>query len=424
MQTFSPSRSFALELDSKDELASFRDQFVITDPDLLYMDGNSLGRLPKAAVERARAAIEDEWGRDLVRGWNKGWWDAPVRIGEKIARLIGAAQGQVIVTDSVSVDLFKLSAAALGLRAERKHILTDEFNFPSDLYILQGVAQILGGNHEIVRIGSQDGGLTPDLNELDSAITQETALVTLSHVTFKSGYLYDMQRITDLAHRKGALVLWDLCHSVGVVPIELDACDADFAVGCTYKYLNGGPGSPAFLYVNEKWQEQVRSPISGWWGQNQPFAFGLDYEPAPGVNRFLAGSQAMISMLALDAALDPLLDAGLERMRRKSILLTDYLTYLTDTILVPLGFELGSPRDFERRGSHVSLRHPDAYCVIRALVDEMNVIPDFREPDNIRFGLAPLYTTFAEVWDTVDRIRRVIVEKRHEKYSRERLAVT
>ena len=424
MQTFSPSRSFALELDSQDELASFREQFVIADPDLLYMDGNSLGRLPKASAERARAVIEDEWGRDLIRGWNKGWWDAPVRVGEKIARLIGAAEGQVIVSDTVSVDLFKLASAALGLRPDRKRIITDQLNFPSDLYILQGVAQIFGGHHEIIRIGSEDGGLTPDLNELASAITQETALVTLSHVTFKSGYLYDMQRITDLAHSKGALVLWDLCHSVGVVPIELDACGADFAVGCTYKYLNGGPGSPAFLYVNKKWQEQARSPLWGWWGQKDPFAFGLDYAPAPGMNRFLAGTQPMLSMLALDSALDPLLDAGLARVRRKSILLTNYLTYLTDTILVPLGFELGSPRDSERRGSHVSLRHTDAYRVIRALIEEMNVIPDFRAPDNIRLGLAPLYTTFAEVWDTVDRIRKVMVEKRHEKYSRERLAVT
>jgi kynureninase len=438
MQTFSPSRSFALELDSQDELASFREQFVIADPDLLYMDGNSLGRLPKASAERARAVVEDEWGRDLIRAWNNGWWDAPRRVGDKIARLLGAAQGQVIVTDSVSVDLFKLAAAALGLRPERKRIVTDQFNFPSDLYILQGVAQTLlpplnplfdlgegrGGGHEILRIGSRDDGLTPDLDELASTITDDTALVTLSHVLFKSGYLYDMQAVTDLAHRKGALVIWDLCHSVGAVPISLDACNADFAVGCTYKYLNGGPGSPAFLYVNEKRQEQARSPISGWWGQNRPFAFGLDYEPAPGVNRFLAGSQPMISMLALEAALDPTLEAGMDRIRRKSVALTEYLVGLTDAILTPLGFALGSPRDPARRGSHVSIRHTDAYRVNRALIEEMNVLPDFREPDNIRLGLAPLYTTFAEVWDTVDRIRKVMVEKRYEKYPQERLTVT
>ncbi|MEW5938185.1 MAG: kynureninase, partial [Chloroflexota bacterium] len=379
-----------------------------------------------------------EWGADLIRGWNKGWWEAPRRVGDKIGTLIGAAPGQVIVSDTTSINLYKLAMAALAYRSDRKRIITDTMNFPSDLYILQGCVQTLlpppnplfdlgegrGGGHEIIRISSLDGGLTPDLAALESAITEDTALVSLSHVLFKSGYLYDMRAITDLAHRKGALVLWDLCHSVGALPIELDACNADFAIGCTYKYLNGGPGSPAFLYVNKKIQEQVASPIWGWWGQNRPFDFGLDYEPAPGVDRFLAGTQPMLSLLTMEAALDPTLEAGMDRLRAKSIALTDYMIELTDSLLAPLGFALGSPRDPERRGSHVSLRHPDAYRINRALIDEMNVIPDFRAPDNIRLGLAPLYTTFAEVWDTVDRIRRVIVEKRHEKYSQDRLTVT
>jgi kynureninase len=424
MTTFSPSRSYALELDSTDELAAFREQFVITDPDLLYMDGNSLGRLPKAAVERARQIVEDEWGRDLIRGWNKGWWEAPVRIGEKIARLIGAAEGQVIVSDTTSVNLYKLAMAALSLQSGKKRIITDTMNFPSDLYILQGCVQSLGNRHEIIRIGSQDGELTPDLAALEAAINEDTALVTLSHVLFKSGYLYDMQKITEMAHRKGALVLWDLSHSVGALPIALDNCNADFAIGCTYKYLNGGPGAPAFLYVNKKWQDAARSPMWGWWGQNEPFAFGLDYTPSPGVSRFLAGTQPMLSMLTLEPALDPTLDAGMDRIRQKSVALTEYLIQLTDAILAPLGFSLGSPRDFERRGSHVSIHHADAYRVNRALIEEMNVIPDFRAPDNLRLGLTPLYTSFAEVWETVDRIRRVMVEKRYEKYPQERLAVT
>lgn len=422
---FSASRTFALELDARDELASFRDAFVIHDPDVLYMDGNSLGRLPKAALERVRVVVEEEWGRGLIRSWNSaGWWQAPVRIGEKIARLVGAAPGQVIVTDTVSIDLFKLCMAALGLRPGRKRIVTDTFNFPSDLYILQGVAQLLGADYEIIHIGSRDGGLTPDLDQLAQAISHETTLVTLSHVLFKSGYLYDMKQVTGMAHRKGALVLWDLSHSAGAVPIELDACDVDFAVGCTYKYLNGGPGAPAFLYASQRLQEQVRSPIWGWWGQRQPFAFDLDYMPADGVSRFLAGSQPMISMLTLEAALEPLLEAGLERVRRKSVLLTEYLTWLTDLFLAPLGFALGSPRDVERRGSHVSIRHPEGYRINRALIEEMNVIPDFRAPDNLRLGLAPLYTSFAEVWDTVDRIRQVMTERRYEKYPQERLTVT
>jgi kynureninase len=418
------SRSHALDLDSRDELASFRERFVITDPDLLYMDGNSLGRLPKAAIERARQLVESEWGDDLIRGWNKGWWEAPRRVGDKIGQLIGAAPGQVIVTDTTSINLYRLAMAALAHRPDRKRIITDAMNFPSDLYVLQGAAQTFGNRHEIIRIGSRDDGLTPDLDELTSVINDDTSLVTLSHVLFKSGYLYDMRAITDLAHRKGALVLWDLSHSVGAVEVALDTCNADLAIGCTYKYLNGGPGSPAFLYVNKKIQEQVASPIWGWWGQNKPFDFGLDYEPAPGVDRFLAGTQPMLSLLTMETALDPTLQAGMDRLRAKSIALTNYLIDLSDSLLAPLGFSLGSPRHPQRRGSHVSLRHPDAYRINRALIEEMNVIPDFRAPDNIRLGLAPLYTTFTEVWDTVDRIRRVIEEKRHEKYSQERLTVT
>ena len=439
MTTFSPSRSFALELDSQDELASFREQFIITDPDLLYMDGNSLGRLPKVAVERARQLVETEWGADLIRGWNKGWWDAPRRVGDKIGTLIGAAQGQVIVSDTTSMNLYKLVMAALTYQPHRKRIITDQFNFPSDLYILQGAVQTLSpsprmgrgmpegqgeGGYEIIRIGSLDDGIIPDLAALESAVNEDTALVTLSHVLFKSGYLYDMQKITDMAHRKGALVLWDLSHSVGAVPVALDACDADLAIGCTYKYLNGGPGAPAFLYVNKKNQDKLTSPIWGWWGQNRPFDFGLDYEPAPGVDRFLAGTQPMLSMLTMEAALEPLLAAGMDRLRAKSILLTEYASYLTDELLAPLGFSLGSPRDSARRGSHISIRHADAYRVNRALIEEMNVIPDFRAPDNLRLGFAPLYISFADIWDMIDRIRTVILEKRHEKYPKEKLAVT
>jgi len=439
MQTFSSSRSFALELDSQDKLASFREQFVIPDPDLIYLDGNSLGRLPKAAVERARQIVEDEWGRDLIRGWSKGWWEAPARVGDKIGQLIGAAAGQVIVSDTTSVNLYKLTMAALALRPERKRIITDTMNFPSDLYILQGCVQSLapppqnllldfgegrGGDYEIVRIGSQDGELTPDLAALEAAINEDTALVTLSHVLFKSGYLYDMQKITGMAHRKGALALWDLSHSAGALPIALDECNADFAIGCTYKYLNGGPGAPAFLYVNKAIQEKVSSPIWGWWGQDQPFAFGLDYEPAPGVNRFLAGTQPMLSLLTMESALEPLLQAGMDSIRAKSILMTDYASFLTDDLLAPFGFSSGSPRDSAKRGSHISIRHADGYRINRALIEEMNVIPDFREPDNIRLGFAPIYTSFVEIREAFDRIRKVMAEKRYGKYQKQRLAVT
>ncbi|MDQ2690970.1 MAG: kynureninase [Chloroflexota bacterium] len=420
----SSSLEFARHLDEQDTLASFREQFVANDPDLIYLDGNSLGRLPRSVIERVKSLVEQEWGTDLIRGWNKGWWEAPTRIGEKIASLLGAAQGQVVVGDQTSINLFKLATAALTLQPHKKRIITDTFNFPSDLYILQGIARLLGDRHEIVRIDAADHDITPDLAALETAIDDDTALVTLSHVTFKSGYLYDMAQITELAHRKGALILWDLSHSVGAVPIELDKCNVDFAIGCTYKYLNGGPGAPAFQYVNKRIQDDVTSPIWGWWGQKNPFEFDLDYQPAPGVQRFLAGTAPMLSTLAMEEALIPLLEAGMDALRAKSILMTDYASYLTDELLAPLGFSLGSPRDPARRGSHISIRHEEGYRINRAMIEEMNVIPDFRAPDNIRLGFAPLYISFTDIWEGFDRIRRVVQEKRYEKYPMQKLTVT
>ncbi|HEX9333894.1 MAG TPA: kynureninase [Anaerolineales bacterium] len=424
MTNFSPSREFAKQLDQQDSLASYREQFIINDPDLIYLDGNSLGRLPKSVIERMKKVVEEEWGTDLIRGWNKGWWESPSRIGEKIATLLGAREEQVVVGDQTSINLFKLVTAALTFQPQKKRIITDTFNFPSDLYILQGIVRLLGNRHEIIRIGAQDDDITPDLAALENAITEDTALVTLSHVTFKSGYLYDMAHVTELAHCKGALILWDLSHSVGAVPIELDKYDVDFAIGCTYKYLNGGPGAPAFLYVNKAIQNDVTSPIWGWWGQNNPFAFNLDYQPAPGIQRFLAGTAPMLSTLAMEEALTPLLDAGMDALRAKSILMTDYASFLTDHLLAPLGFSLGSPRDSAERGSHISIRHKEGYRINRAMIEEMNVIPDFREPDNIRLGFAPLYISFADIWEGFDRIRKVMEEKRYEKYPKQRLVVT
>jgi kynureninase len=435
MTNFSPSLDFAKKLDAQDSLASYREQFVANDPNLIYLDGNSLGRLPKSVIKRMQKAVEEEWGTDLIRAWNKGWWEAPTRTGEKIALLLGAAEGQVVVGDQTSINLFKLATAALTLNPEKKRIVTDTFNFPSDLYVLQGIIKLLSPSprwrgvsgeegYEIIRIGAQDDDITPDLAALEAAITEDTALVTLSHVTFKSGYLYDMAHITELAHRNGALVLWDLSHSAGAVPIELDKCNVDFAIGCTYKYLNGGPGAPAFLYVNKSLQNDAISPIWGWWGQMQPFEFALDYKPAPGIQRFLAGTAPMLSMLAMDEALTPLLNAGMDALRAKSILMTDYASFLTDHLLAPLGFSLGSPRDSARRGSHISIRHEEGYRINRAMIEEMNVIPDFREPDNIRLGFAPLYISFADIWEGFDRIRKVVEEKRYERYPKQRLTVT
>jgi len=390
---------------------------------MIYMDGNSLGRLPRATVERVDAAVEQEWGRDLIRGWNHGWYEAPQRIGDKIAGLLGAGPGQVLACDSTSTNLFKLIMAALALRPDRRRIVSDTLNFPSDLYIIQGCIDLLGGRHEL-RLAPSADGMSVEPGALAALIDEQTALVTLSHVAFKSGFLYDMAAVTARAHARGALVLWDLSHSAGVMPIALDAQGADFAAGCCYKYLNGGPGAPAYLYVRRELQEQARSPIWGWFGQRAPFAFGLEYQPAAGVDRFLAGTPPMLSLLAIEPALDMLLEAGVDRVRAKSIRLTEYAIALYDALLAPAGYALGTPREPDRRGSHVSVRHPEGYRINRALIEELGVLPDFREPDNIRLGLAPLTTSFADVWHTIERLRRAVDQQLYLHYPAERLAVT
>jgi kynureninase len=419
---FKPGTGCAKRLDEKDELAPFRAAFV-AEPDLIYLDGNSLGRLPQRTAERLRDVVNVEWGHNLIRSWNTGWYEASARLGDKIGQMIGAGPGQVIPSDSTSINLFKLVMAALALRPERDWIVSDVLNFPTDLYVLQSCVRLLGGRHRLHLVPSPDG-MTADQPALFAALDKRTALLTLSHVVFKSSYLYDMAAVTKRAHRAGALVLWDLSHSAGVVPMDLDGWGVDMAVGCTYKYLNGGPGAPAFLYVRRDLQETALSPIWGWFGRRSPFSFDLHYEQAEGVTRFLVGSPPMLSLLAMEPGLDLTLEAGLERIRVKSIQLTSYLIYLVDTVLAPLGFTLGSPRDPARRGSHVSIRHPEGYRINRALIEEMAVLPDFREPDNIRMGLAPLYTSFADVWAAVDRIRQVVEEERYRHYPLERLPVT
>ena len=415
---------FAKQLDGQDELAPFREEFLFPEPDMIYLDGNSLGRLPRRTVDRMRIAVEDEWGRDLIRGWNAGWWDSPSRVGEKVAQLLGAGPGQVVVSDTTSINLFKLVMAALEMRPGRDRIVSDVLNFPSDLYILQGCVRLLGDAHEIHLVPSEDG-ISVDQRSLFDALDERTALVTLSHVVFKSGFLYDAKAVTERAHEAGALVLWDLGHSAGAVPVELDDWGVDFAVGCTYKYLNGGPGSPAYLYVRQDLQEGALSPIWGWFGQRSPFDFDLEYQPTDGIKRFLVSSTPILSTLAMESALDILLEAGMERIRRKSVQLTSYLVDLVDAILVPLGFSLGSPRDPAQRGSHVSIRHPEGYRINRVLIEEMGVLPDFREPDNIRLGLAPLYTSFSDVWEAVNRIKQAVEEHRYLRYfPGQRLTVT
>lgn len=414
----------AEQADILDPVAHFRDQFVITDPNIVYFDGNSLGRMPLQTAQHLHHVIHSEWSDSLIRGWGLGWYEAPVRIGDKIGQLLGAAPGQVLACDSTSVNLYKLVMAALQARPDRPDIVSDALNFPSDLYIMQGVIAHTGERHKLRLVSSRDNELTVNADDLYALITPQTAVVVLSHVTFKSGFIYDMQAITQRAHAVGALVIWDLSHSAGAVPMQLDAWQVDMVVGCGYKFLNGGPGAPAFLYINKSIQEQVQSPIWGWFGQKSPFAFDLQYEPAPGLARFLAGTPPMLSLSAVESAVDMLNQVGMPAIRAKSVALTEYMIALFDAHLAELGFTLGSPRDAHMRGSHVSIRHPLGYQINQALIAEMQVIPDFREPDNLRLGLSPLTTSFAEVWHGVDRIRQAVSQGLHHKYPAVRATVT
>jgi kynureninase len=408
-------------MDRHDPLARYRAEFQPLPAGLVYLDGNSLGGLPLRTAVVLADVVQRQWGERLVRSWNEGWLEAPARIGDKIGKLIGAAEGQTLVSDSTSVNLYKLAQAALDLRPGRGKIVSDAFNFPSDLYILEGIAARRGMRLE--RVASPDGIHMPSEDFL-RAIDADTALVSLSLVAFKSGFLYDAAEITRRAHQAGALVLWDLSHAAGALPVALDDWGVDLAVGCTYKYLNGGPGAPAFLYARRELQEQLYSPIQGWFGRMSPFAFELDYTPAAGIQRFSSGTPPVLSLLAIEPGVEMLLAAGMEALHAKSLRLGAYLLELFDLHLAPLGYTLGSPRDPFRRGSHISLRHPEGYRINRALIAEMDVIPDFREPDNIRLGLAPLYTSFQDVWEAVERLRTAAAEKRYLNYPPDRLAVT
>ena len=406
-----------------DELADFRQQFVITDPHLIYLDGNSLGRLPKATAARLQQVTVDEWGDGLIRSWNAGWYDAPQRIGEKSPASSARPRGRWWFLTPPGSICSSWSWLPWPGTLGRTKIVTDELNFPSDLYILQSCVALLGNRHTLHVVRSRDG-VTIHPDDLAAAIDADTALVSLSHVEFKSGFMYDGRSVTRLAHDAGALMLWDLCHAVGAVPVELDLWGADLAVGCTYKYLNGGPGSPAFLYVRRELQDQLHPPIWGWFADRSPFAFELDFSPAPGIAHFLVSSPPILSSLAMEAALDVILDAGIERIRRKSVAQTSYLVDLFDAKLASLGFTLGTPRDPSVRGSHVSIRHPEGYRINRALIEQLDLIPDFRAPDNIRLGIAPLYISFEEIYEAVKRIQRVVEEKLYLHYPEQRLAVT
>ena len=394
-------------LDAADPLASFRDRFVFADPALVYLDGNSLGRLPRATVDRLGAVVGGEWGGELIRAWDH-WIDEPARVGDLLAgEILGARPGEVILSDSTTVNFYKLARAALAARPGRRIVITDRANFPTDRYVLEGLAA--EGSAEIAWL-DPDPIEGPELDEIAAVLDEhpgDVALVTLSHVNYRSAAIADMAAITRLAHAAGALVLWDLSHSAGSIEVDLDGSQVDLAVGCTYKYLNGGPGAPAWLYVRESLQGELRNPIQGWFGQRDQFAMGQGYKPRPDIGAWLTGTPGMLALAAAEVGIRLVAEAGMARIRAKGIALTEYAIALVDDRLESRGVTLGSPRDPARRGAHVAIRHPDAHRLTAGLIDA-GVVPDFRAPDSIRLGLSPLTTSFADVARGVGALERLL----------------
>ena len=414
-------REQAERLDAEDPIAWLRDRFVIDDEHLIYLDGNSLGRLPKDTVAAVNTGMRAGWGGRLVRAWQE-WIDVGQRVGDRLGEaLLGAGVGQVAVGDSTSVNLYKLATAALDTRPGRRVILTSSDNFPTDRYVLEGLAAARGLELRLLHPGP-DGGI--GVETVKAALGLDVALVSLSHVSYLSAAIEEVPAITRAARYAGALVLWDLCHSAGALPVELDAWGVDLAVGCTYKYLNAGPGAPAFLYVRRDLQTRLRQPIWGWWGQREQFAMGPAYDPAPSITRFLVGTPPVLSLLPIQTGVNLLAEAGVERLRDKAVALTELIVQLSAKWLEPLGFGLCSPRDPARRGAHVSLAHADAYRVSRAMIEEARVVPDFRPPNILRLGPAPAYTRFVDVWDAMDRLRKLVQTGAHERFDRQPGRVT
>ena len=400
-----PRRDEAEALDQSDPLGVYLERFVPAPEDLIYLDGNSLGRLPRQTPERLKEVVETQWGQRLIRGWDEGWIELPVAVGDRLGEgLLGAAPGQTMVADSTTVCFFKLASAALGARPDRTEIVTDRDNFPTDRYVLEGLAAQTGS--EIVWIEA-DPHAGPRPEDVGAAVSDKTALVTFSQVAYRSAHLADVNSINRIAHDHGALTLWDLSHSAGALPVALDADGVDLAVGCTYKYLNGGPGAPAFLYVRKEHQDRLRQPIWGWLGRADPFEMAQGYVPGEGIASMLSGTPPVLGLTAAAVGIDLAIEAGINAIREKSMALTEYAIAFVDARLEHFEVSVGSPRDPQRRGSHVALVHPDARALTRRLI-ELGVIVDFRTPDVIRLGLSPLTTRFADVYDGLERLERLL----------------
>ncbi|MGI4861351.1 MAG: kynureninase [Janthinobacterium lividum] len=405
-------RDAAAAHDARDELAPLRELFDLP-RDIIYLDGNSLGVAPRAAAARARDIIGDEWANKLIRSWNvSGWYDMPRRLGDRLAPLIGAAPAETVVTDTISINLFKVLSAALRVQEARdparRVIVSERSNFPSDLYIAEGVIEQLDRGYSLL--------LVDDPSEIPDAVNDATAVVMLTHVNYRTGYMHDMKALTGLAHARKALSVWDLAHSAGAVEIDLNDAQADYAVGCTYKYLNGGPGSPGFVWVAKRHQASFNQPLSGWWGHKTPFAMTSSYQADPGIARFLCGTQPIISMALIESGLDIFAKTTMQAVRRKSVDLTTAFVGLVERRCGESGLTLATPRDAARRGSHVSFEHENGYEIMQALI-ERGVIGDYREPRILRFGFTPLYSRFVDVWDAVEVLRDILVNETWRKFS-------
>jgi kynureninase len=397
------TRERCIEADRVDPLGHLRQEFDLP-PGVIYLDGNSLGVPPRAARERSRQVLEQEWGADLIRSWNKaGWFELPVRLGEKLARLVGAGASELVVTDTTSLNVFKALAAALRIQAASRPgcrvIVSERDNFPTDLYMVQGMIDFLQQGYEL-RLADAE-------HPLETALADDAAVLLLSHVNYRTGAMHDMAALTALAHGHGALAIWDLAHSAGAVPVDLRAADADFAVGCTYKYLNGGPGAPAFIWVSPRHQERSCQPLAGWWGHDRPFDMSAEYRPANGIRRFLCGTQPVLSLALVECGLDVALQADMRAVRAKSLALADLFIGLVEERCAAHPLTLVTPREHAARGSHVSFRHAQGYAVMQALIAR-GVVGDYREPEVLRFGITPLYLRYVDVWDAVEALRDVL----------------
>jgi kynureninase len=403
------SRADCALLDAQDPLAILRDRFELPEG-VIYLDGNSLGARPRAALARAHEVVALEWGQDLIKSWNTaGWFAMPKRLGDRLAPIIGARPGEVVVTDTTSLNLFKALAAALEIQRrnapERKVIVTERSNFPTDIYMADGLARWLDRGYSIRLVDSVD--------ELAAAVDADCAVLMLTHVNYRSGWQHDMAALTRHAHEAGALAVWDLAHSAGAVPLDLHGADADFAVGCTYKYLNGGPGAPAFIWVPEKHQAAFSHPLTGWWSHAAPFAMSHGFTAADGIGRALCGTQPVTSLALVECGLEIFEETDMAAIRTKSLALTDLFIALVEARCASHPLGLVTPREHARRGSQVSFTHPHGYAVMQALI-ERGVIGDYREPEIMRFGFTPLYTSYCDVWDAVEILRDILDNERYD----------